>query len=215
MGRLARGVAAIAVGAAPALAAAALAACGANSANGVNGVNGHSGSSTTASALPAALVREARPIGRGARFHPPAMGPVVGPCRRRLGSRRGVHVEVFAADRVVIIPAGIGTEPPRSVSEGRISHARCYGTLVTVEPTGVVLVRRGATPMLAALLRSWGQPLSSRRLVSFSGPVSVFVGGRRWPGPPGSVPLRPHSEIVLEVGPHVPPHTSYTFPPGS
>jgi hypothetical protein len=29
------------------------------------------------------------------------------------------------------------------------------------------------------------------------------------------VPLTPHAEIVLEVGPQVPPHTTYTFPPGS
>jgi hypothetical protein len=29
------------------------------------------------------------------------------------------------------------------------------------------------------------------------------------------VPLTPHAEIVLEVGPHVPPHASYTFPPGT
>jgi len=29
------------------------------------------------------------------------------------------------------------------------------------------------------------------------------------------VPLARHSEIVLEVGPYVPPHRSYTFPPGT
>jgi dihydroxyacid dehydratase/phosphogluconate dehydratase len=36
-----------------------------------------------------------------------------------------------------------------------------------------------------------------------------------WPGAPGAVPLTRHAEIVLEVGPHVPPHSSYAFPPGS
>jgi len=29
------------------------------------------------------------------------------------------------------------------------------------------------------------------------------------------VPLTRHAEIVLEVGPHVPPHSSYMFPPGT
>jgi hypothetical protein len=29
------------------------------------------------------------------------------------------------------------------------------------------------------------------------------------------VPLTRHAEIVLEVGPHVPSHSSYAFPPGS
>jgi hypothetical protein len=144
---------------------------------------------------------------------------VIGPCRQALGSRVGVHVEVFAANRVVIIAAGIGTRPPRRLSEGRIAGARCYGALVTLDPTGVVLVRPAARLSLADLFRSWGQPLSSSRVASFASPradrVAVFVGGRRWRGSPGRVPLAAHSEIVVEVGPHVPPHSAYRFPPGS
>jgi hypothetical protein len=147
------------------------------------------------------------------------VGPVVGACRRSLGPREGVHVELFAANRVVLVAAGIGTQPPRRLSEGRISGASCYGELVTLDPTGLVLVRPGSRPVLADLFHAWGQPLSSRRLASFSaapkGSVAVFVDGQRWRGTPGKVPLRAHSEIVLEVGPHVPPHHSYTFPPGT
>jgi hypothetical protein len=131
----------------------------------------------------------------------------------------GVHVELFAVNRVVLAAAGIGTRPPLRYSAGRIAGARCYGAIVTLEPTGVVLVRPGARLTLADLFRSWGQPLSSRQIASFrAGPgqrVEVFVDGRRRRGAPGTVPLTAHSEIVLEVGPHVPPHSSYTFPPGS
>lgn len=168
---------------------------------------------------PAALVREARPIGHAARFHPHVRGPVIGPCRPRLGIRRGVHIEIFAANRVVLLAAGIGTRPPRRIAEGRITSAGCFGALVTLEPTGVVLVRRGSRLTLAAVFRSWGQPLSARRVASFSAQrghgVRVFVGGRRWTGPVGAVPLRPRAEIVVEVGPYVPPHSRYTFPPGA
>jgi hypothetical protein len=143
---------------------------------------------------------------------------VVGPCRPRLGLRHGVHVEIFAANRVVLLAAGLGTKPPLRRSEGRIVAASCYGSLVTLEPTGVVLVRPGAGLTLAAVFRSWGQPLSRTRLASFAAghgkDVEVFVGGRRWAGRPGAVPLRTHAEIVLEVGPRVPPHGRYTFPPG-
>lgn len=175
--------------------------------------------SVRALAPPARLVAEARPIGRGPAFQPPATGPVLGRCDRRLGPRAGVHVEVFGANRVVLIPAGIGTTPPRGLVSGRISNAGCYGDLVTLEPTGLVLVRPGARLVLAELFRSWGQPLSSRRVASFSTPpgggVRVFVDGRPWSRSPGRVPLRAHSEIVLEVGPYVPPHSSYTFPPGT
>ena len=102
---------------------------------------------------------------------------------------------------------------------GRITRASCYGALVTLDPTGLVLVRPGAGLTVAALFRSWGQPLSATRLASFRAAagtrVAVFVDGRPWPGAPGAVPLTRHAEIVLEVGPHVPPHSSYAFPPGS
>lgn len=180
---------------------------------------GSSRHATTGSSLPADLVAQSRPIGRAPAFHPPATGPVLGDCRGQLGARRGVHVELFAANRVVLIASGIGTRGPRQFSSGRISSARCYGDLVTLEPTGVVLVRRDSALTLSDLFRSWGQPLSSTRLASFSARagerVDGFVDGRPWHGPPGRVPLRPHAEIVLEVGPHVPPHRSYTFPPGA
>ena len=167
--------------------------------------------------IPAALIAQARPIGRGAAFHPPARGSVgagSGPCRAPLGRRDGVHVELFAANRVVLVAAGIGVRGPVTRSGGRITGARCYGDLVTLEPTGVVLTRPGARLTLAALFRGWGRPLSARRLLSFSGRVTVFVDGQRRTGPPGSVALTRHAEIVLEVGPHVPPHPAYHFPPG-
>jgi hypothetical protein len=170
-------------------------------------------------APPDELLAQARPIGRGPAFQPSVTGPVLGRCARGLGARVGVHVEVFAADRVVLIPSGIGTKPPRRFLSGRISGAGCYGELVTLDPTGLVLVRGGARPALADLFRSWGQRLTSRRVGSFSAPlggeVRVFVDGRRWRGAPGRVPLRRHSEIVVEVGPYVPPHAAYTFPPGT
>jgi hypothetical protein len=164
-----------------------------------------------------ALTREARPIGAGPRFRPALHGQMTGACRRGLGPRYGVHVEVFAADRVVLLPAGIGTRPPRRRTEARISAARCFGDVVTLEPTGVALVRPGERLTLSALFRAWGQLLTATRLASFSARpahVAVFVNGRRWRGAPARVPLTRHAEIVLEVGPFVPPHVSYTFPPG-
>jgi hypothetical protein len=181
------------------------------------GGTGHT--STHQASIPRALLREVRPIGKGERFHPPATGPVQGSCRSSLGTRYGAHLEVFGANRVVIVPAGIGTRPPRRQSAGRISSAGCYGSLVTLEPTGVVLVRPGAPLSLDDVFRAWGEPLSNTRLVSFSAArgraVRAFVDGRRWTRAPASIPLSRHAEIVLEVGPYVPPHHSYKFPPGT
>jgi hypothetical protein len=131
----------------------------------------------------------------------------------------GVHVEVFAANRVVIVPAGLGIRKPWRFSAGRIVAAGCYGSLVTVDPTGLVLVRSGATRSLRGVFLSWGQPLTGQGVASFTASrgsaISVFVDGRRWHGPPGLVPLRKHAEIVIETGPYVPPHSSYIFPPGT
>jgi hypothetical protein len=169
--------------------------------------------------IPRALLSEARPIGTGPRFTLPAGGPVAGACQRSLGPRVGVHVEVFAANRVLLLPAGIGAQQPWAKLNGRITSASCYGALVTLDPTGLVLVRPGAGLTLADLFRSWGEPLSRTRLTSFSAPagtqVAVFVDGRRLNAAPPSVPLTRHAEIVLEVGPPVPPHSSYAFPPGT
>jgi len=170
---------------------------------------------TDGGGLPPGLVAQARPIGRGPRFHPGVRGPVLGACRRRLGPRVGAHVELFAANRVMLVAAGIGARPPLRYSEGRIAHARCFGALVTLEPTGVVLVRPGARLTVGDLFGSWGQPLSGTRLASFSGRVRVYVEGRRRSLAPASVPLTRHAEIVLEIGPYVPPHSAYRFPPGT
>lgn len=128
-------------------------------------------------------------------------------------------MEVFGANRVVILPAGIGTRAPRRLFAGRISSAGCFGALVTLEPTGLVLVRPGTVLSLADLFRAWGQPLSEHRVAGFVAPDSararVYVNGQRRFGSVRTIPLRRHSEIVLEVGPHVPPHRFYTFPPGT
>ena len=181
------------------------------------GTTSHSGtgSPAAAQAIPPGLARESRPIGRGRAFAPPARGPVLGPCRPGLGRRVGVHVEVFAADRVVLVAAGIGVRGPVRRLEGRITAARCFGELVTLEPTGVVLLAPGTRATVADLFRSWGRPLGPGRLLSFAGRVRVYVAGRRVREPAGRVALTPRGEIVLEVGPYVPPHAGYRFPPGA
>lgn len=192
------------------LASVVLAGCGGGTGAGPGATAG-----SATNGIPAALVRQSRPIGRGPAFHPPVSGPVLGSCRRPLGPRQGVHVELFAANRVVLVAAGIGARAPLRRFEGRIAEARCFGALATLEPTGVVLIRPGARLTIADLFRSWGQPLSARRMASFRGRVRVYVAGRPLSTAPRGVPLRPHAEIVLEVGPYVPPHAAYHFPPGS
>jgi hypothetical protein len=161
---------------------------------------------------------QSRPIGAARRFHSQAPTRAVRDCRRRLGRRSAAHVELFAENRVVLIPSGIGTMPPRRRRNGRIVAARCYGPVVTLEPTGLVLVRHGRRATMGELFRQWGLPLSDTVAGAFRAPpgtrVVAFVNGRRWPRSPAAIPLGRHAAIVIEVGPRVPPHRFYLFPRG-
>ena len=163
---------------------------------------------------PFELPAGARPVGSGPRFTPPLPDrPVVPDCRPGpLGERFGVHLELFGADRVVILPAGIGTEPPRELRAGRIAGAGCFGPLVTIDPTGLLLLRPGARATVGDVFALWGQPLTRGRAASFRGRVRAYVDGRRIRGHPARIPLRRHENVVLQVGPYVPPHDDYTFP---
>jgi hypothetical protein len=161
------------------------------------------------------------PIGVGRAYRPrpaPAAvraGQPVGALRCTTdGDRFGVHVEVFAKRRVVIVPAGIGVARPYRTSLGTVAAGGCSYAMRTLTPTGVVEVLAGSKLTLAHLFRVWGQPLGPQRLVGFRGAVLAFVGGRRWPGDPRSIPLRRHAQIVLEVGGYVAPHPRFLFPGG-
>jgi len=166
------------------------------------------------------------PIGLGARYHPAATSravaaaaPIAGlRCSRRKRPPFGVHLELFANGRVVIVPAGIGISPPLERVGAYVFGGRCSYAARTREPTGVVEVAKGSSLLLRHLFAIWGQPLSPRRLAGFrtagADRVRAYVGGRRWHGAVGRIPLRRHAEIVLEVGPFIPPHAMYRFRKG-
>jgi hypothetical protein len=166
------------------------------------------------------------PIGIGARFHPgptnalvQAQAPIRGlRCKPETGSRYGVHVELFADGLVVIVPPGIGVAPPFRRSGAFVTPRGCTYPLRTLDPTGVIEVRPVRTLTLGDLFAVWGVPLSPTRLARFrttaSRPVRAYVGGKEWRGSPAAIPLRRHAEIVLELGPFIPPHRSFLFRPG-
>jgi len=163
--------------------------------------------------IPSSLLAGVRPIGRGPRFQPPLGGRVTGACTAPLGRRLQAHIELFGANRVVLLATGIGTRRPRQVRDGRLTDARCFGRIVTLDPTGTVYFRAGRRLTVGDLFSAWGQLLTPTRIASFTGGrVRVYVNGRPLPLSPRAVPLTPDAEIVLEVGPHVPPHTRFSFP---
>jgi hypothetical protein len=156
------------------------------------------------------------PIGVGALYHPgPGASPVRGlRCEAPERPRFGVHLELFAGQKVVIVPAGIGIAPPRLRQGPYVVAGRCSYPVRTREPTGVVEVERGASLTLGDLFAVWGRPLSAGGFAGFHGPVTAYVDGRRRRGDPRTIPLRRHAEIVLELGGYVPPHASFRFRKG-
>jgi hypothetical protein len=136
-------------------------------------------------------------------------------CSRGERPRFGVHLELFADRRVVLVAPGIGVAPPRTREGAYIRGGRCSYPLRTREPTGVIEVEAGGpTKTLGQLFAVWGQPLGATRMAGFGGRVRAYVNGSRWRRHPAEVPLRRHAQIVLEVGGYVRPHASYRFPPG-
>jgi hypothetical protein len=153
-----------------------------------------------------------RPIGVGPGFRLPPHGPAaaagapIGALSCRPGALAGPvvgHLEIFARRDTLIIPAGIG-----------VRRGRCRYPVRTTTPTGVVVAGRpGLT--LGDLFSIWGQPLHVGRIAGFTGPTAAFVGGRRVRGDIRRIPIRHHSQIVIEVSGYVPPHAHYVFPPAT
>jgi hypothetical protein len=151
------------------------------------------------------------PIGAGPGYHPPpaAHGACVAApfvTARDRGPR--VHLELFAGGRVVIVPPAIGLRGPQLVL-GRVVKARCRTRVWTTDPTGVATFDAGAT--LGDLFVAWGRALEPGRLLGFHGSVRVYVNGARRRIDPRALRLRDGDELVLEVGPYIPPHRRYRF----
>ncbi|MGE5273774.1 MAG: hypothetical protein ACM3QU_08445 [Verrucomicrobiota bacterium] len=161
------------------------------------------------------------PIGVGPGFRlPPApahvlAGKPVGRFRCEVGGRRfGAHIELFAHRRVLIVPAGIGVARPSREHLARLTPGGCSYPARTLEPTGVIEIRRGSRLTVGDLFRIWGQRLGPRRIAGFRGAVLAFVDGKRRRGDPASIPLTRHAQIVLELGGRVAPHPTYRFARG-
>jgi len=164
------------------------------------------------------------PIGVGALYHPSATSPLVVRaepvgqlrCSGASRTRFGVHLELFANRRVMIVPAGIGMAPPLVRDGATVRSGRCSYPVRTRQPTGVLEVARGSGLTLGDLFAVWGRPLSQTRLAGYRARrgerIRAWVGGCPWNGPLRRIPLRRHAQIVLEGGGYVPPHATFLFP---
>jgi hypothetical protein len=139
-------------------------------------------------------------------------------CARAESERVGVHLELFARGRVVIVPHGIGLAAPLRRQGRYLASSRCSYPVRTREATGVIEVENDARLTLGDFFDVWGRPLGGRRFLSFAlhagERVRGYVNGRPWRADPRAIPLRRHDQIVLELGQYIPPHRSYRFQKG-
>src|SRR3954453_359984 len=133
---------------------------------------------------PAPLPASAPSVGPTARHRPPSLGasaaralPVAGMrCAPHARAIYGVHLELFAGRRVVLIPPGIGVAPPRERRGAYVRGGRCSYPLRTPDPPGVIEVPQpGRT--LGDLFAVWGQPLNRNLKAGFHVRVHAYVNG--------------------------------------
>jgi hypothetical protein len=126
--------------------------------------------------------------------------------------RFAVHLDVIVDGRRVAVPPGIGVD----------RRARQVAALYTSDGSGIIHVDSGSDQgvfTLGQFFDVWQVALGPRRLGGLHAtrhdPVTVYLNGSRVTGPPGSVMLTPHQEIVVNWLPGrtaVP--AGYAFPPG-
>jgi hypothetical protein len=158
---------------------------------------------------------QSRPIGAAPAYQPAARWPLAGAAAfgglgtdLQAGSR--MHLELFANRLVVVVPGGIGVSGGRTELYGQVVDALWHARAWTTIAGGVVRFQGETT--LGDVFAVWGEPLGSRRMLSFAGAVTGFVNGRRRTGDPGAIALHDGDQIVLQVNGFVPPHARFTFP---
>ena len=172
----------------------------------------------TLSGAPASAAQfEPVPIGAGPEYQPAARWPLAGAAgfgglRGRVGEGARAHVELFANQRVIVVPAGIGVSGGRTTLYGNIVDALWHAPAWTLEPGGVVhLEHEGVT--LGALFAIWGRPLGPDRLLSFTGPIRAYVNGEPRSGDPASIVLRDRDQVVVVHGGDVGIDRTFAFKP--
>jgi hypothetical protein len=118
------------------------------------------------------------------------------------------HLAIFDHGAPVAVPAYIGIP----------EIARCIYWLHTHTPDGIIHIEapvdRSFT--LGDFFAVWGQPLERQRVANATvrrgEKVRVWLDGKVFVGEPATIPLEPHTDIVIQVGPPYTkpaPHTDW------
>ena len=129
-------------------------------------------------------------------------------CDAQEGQRIHIHqhLVIFDHGHEVAIPPNVGQPAGR----------RCIYWLHTHTPDGIIHIEapldRSFT--LGDFFNVWGQPLSRTHagtaVAAKGGALKVWVDGKAYSGDPSAIPLKAHTDIVIEAGPPFPKPPRFT-----
>ena len=107
------------------------------------------------------------------------------------------HLAIFDHGKAVDIPAFIGIP----------QMARCIYWLHTHTPDGIIHIEapvdRSFT--LGDFFAVWGKSISRTEVAGFTPKkgesIHVWVDGKEFKGDPATIPLKPHTDVAIQVGP--------------
>jgi hypothetical protein len=149
-------------------------------------------------------------LGSQAPQAPVPQGETVGgiSCDAQEGQRIHIHqhLVIFDHGKQVAIPKNVGQPAMRP----------CIYWLHTHTPDGIIHIEapKDRSFTLADFFLVWGQPLGKTiagpARVDKGGSMKVWVDGKPYAGDPRAIPLKPHTDIVIEVGPPFVPPPRFT-----
>jgi hypothetical protein len=141
-----------------------------------------------------------------------AVGSVQCNAGEQLQTHYHAHLTILASGTQATVPANIGIT------------STCLYWMHTHDDSGVIHIeapadQKNRTFTLGDFFQVWGQPLSSHQVatipVKSNQKLVAYVDGKAYDGDPNSIPLKSHTQVVLEITPPtVDPPPSYTFAPG-
>lgn len=120
-------------------------------------------------------------------------------CDAQEGQRIHIH------QHLVIFDHGKPVDIPRNV--GQPAARRCIYWLHTHTPDGIIHIEapKDRSFTLADFFAVWGQPLGKKSVatarVAKGDSLKVWVDGKPFAGDPRLIALKPHTDVVIQVGP--------------
>jgi len=116
----------------------------------------------------------------------------------QLATHYHAHVTLIYRGQPAMVPAQVGIQ------------SGCFYWMHTHTTTGIIHIEApkdsaSRTFTLGDFFSVWGQPLNSKQVATFKvGPedeLKMWVDGKPYTGDPRSIPMKSHTQVVVEIGP--------------